>query len=93
MLTSKKRVIFLAHQQEVNNENPYQNLDKVPPQLQHSSKRLIDNTSKGLGIPHGQPPIPVKYPPEIDQVLRSLDNRSEYIRQAVKAKLEADKLI
>lgn len=78
---------------EVTNKNAYKNLHKVPPQLQDSSKRLIDNTGKGLGIPHGQPPIPVKYPPEIDQVLRTLNNRSDYIRQAVIAKLEADELI
>lgn len=83
----------MANHREVKNEGAYQNLDKVPPQLQHSAKRLIDQTSKGLGIPHGQPPIPVKYPPEIDRVLRRLDNRSEYIRQAVEAKLKADKLI
>ncbi len=83
----------MANNREVTNKSAYQNLHKVPSQLQHSSKRLIDNTSKGLGIPHGQPPIPVKYPPKIDQILRSLNNRSDYIRQAVKAQLEADKLI
>lgn len=81
------------HREATSNGSAYQNLHKVPPQLQRSSKRLIDKTSKGLGIPHGQPPIPVKYPPEIDQVLRSLNNRSDYIRQAVIAKLEADELI
>lgn len=82
-----------TNQSEETNGSAYKNLHKVPSQLQHSSKRLIDNTGKGLGIPHGQPPIPVKYPPEIDQVLRSLNNRSDYIRQAVIEKLEADKLI
>ena len=83
----------MANNRKVTNGSAYKNLHKVPPQLQRSSKRLIDTTSKGLGIPHGQPPIPVKYPPEIDQILRTLTNRSEYIRQAVIAKLEADELI
>lgn len=37
----------------------------------------------GVGIPRTIAPIPVKYPPEVDAILRSLPNRSEKIRQWV----------
>ena len=39
---------------------------------------------KGMGVTHKQPPVSVKLPPEIDAVVRSLPNRSEYIRKLEK---------
>ena len=48
---------------------------------------------EGKGIPHGTKPISVKYPPEVDEVLKSLKNRSEYIRSAVIEALKRDRLL
>jgi len=47
----------------------------------------------GMGVTHKQPPVSVKLPPEIDAIVRSLPNRSEYIRQAIAEKLEKDGLL
>ena len=41
----------------------------------------------GLGTSDKQQPISVKYPPEIDSILRNLPNRSDFIRLAVIEKL------
>jgi metal-responsive CopG/Arc/MetJ family transcriptional regulator len=48
---------------------------------------------KGLGVKHKQKPVSVMLPQEIDVVVRSLPNRSEYIRQAIAEKLEKDGLL
>lgn len=48
---------------------------------------------KGMGVTHKQAPVSVKLPPEIDKIVRSLPNRSEYIRQAIAEKLEKDGLL
>ena len=48
---------------------------------------------KGLGVKHKQKPVSVMLPHEIDAVVRSLPNRSEYIRQAIAEKLEKDGLL
>ena len=48
---------------------------------------------KGMGVTHKQPPVSVKLPPELDSVVRSLPNRSEYIRQAIAEKLVKDGLL
>ena len=48
---------------------------------------------KGMGVTHKQAPVSVKLPPEIDKVVRSLPNRSEFIRQAIAEKLEKDGLL
>ena len=48
--------------------------------------------SKGLGTTTSQQPISVKFPPEIDRLLRAMDDRSTYIRVAVEAKLRQDRL-
>lgn len=50
-------------------------------------------TDTGLGTTDRQQPISVKYPPEIDGVLRSLPNRSEVIRQYVLEGLKRDGLL
>ena len=48
---------------------------------------------KGLGVKHKQKPVSVMLPHEIDAVVRSLPNRSDYIRQAIVEKLEKDGLL
>ena len=48
---------------------------------------------KGLGVKHKQQPVSVMLPNEIDSVVRSLPNRSEYIRQAIAEKLKRDGLL
>ncbi|HYW18105.1 MAG TPA: hypothetical protein VE956_02120 [Nodularia sp. (in: cyanobacteria)] len=47
----------------------------------------------GLGTSEKQQPIAVKYPPAIDQLLRSLPNRSDYIRKAVISQMHSDGLL
>ena len=47
----------------------------------------------GMGVTHKQPPVCVKLPPEIDKIVRSLPNRSEYIRQAIIEKLDREGLL
>lgn len=46
-----------------------------------------------MGVTHKQPPVSVKLPPEIDAIVRSLPNRSEYIREAIAEKLAKDGLL
>lgn len=50
--------------------------------------------SKGLGLKKGQSPrqINVAFPPDIDTLLRKMENRSEFIREAVREKLEREGL-
>lgn len=48
---------------------------------------------KGVGITHKQKPVSVMLPFEIDAVVRSLPNRSDYIRKAIAEKLEKDGFI
>ena len=49
--------------------------------------------AQGVGTKSGQKPISVMLPLEIDSVVRSLPNRSEFIRQAVLEKMERDGLL
>jgi|GEM_PF-1952363 len=56
-----------------------------------SKKHLFKG--KGMGTSHKQSPVSVKLPPELDAVIRSLPNRSEYIREAIAEKLAKDGLI
>ena len=46
--------------------------------------------STGIGVKHKQQPVCVMLPQEIDKIVRSLPNRSEYIRQAIIEKLERE---
>jgi hypothetical protein len=46
--------------------------------------------SKGVGTRSGQTPISVLLPVEIDSLIRSLPNRSEWLRGAVTDKLEKE---
>ena len=53
-----------------------------------------DNTGKfkgkGIGLKKEIQTINVRYPPEIDTILRGMENRSEYIRNAVVRQLRRD---
>lgn len=63
---------------------------KPPKQLEKYTEALVARNNKGLGTKHGHKPISVMLPPELDMWVRGLDNRSEWIRQAIAEKLERD---
>ncbi len=64
---------------------------KVPKQLEASTARFVAEKNKGLGTKYGKSkPLSVMLPPDLDEWVRSLDNRSEWIRQAVVEKYERD---
>lgn len=66
-------------------------LDKVPPQLKKYTEELIERSNKGLGTRHGESkPVSVLLPPDLDQFVRSLPNRSAWIREAIKEKIERE---
>jgi hypothetical protein len=46
--------------------------------------------SLGVGTSRDRPPISVKFPVEIDNILRQIPDRSDYIRKAVIEKLIED---
>lgn len=48
---------------------------------------------RGVGAKYKQQSISTLYSTEVDEILRSLPNRSEYIRQAVMNRLKADGLL
>ncbi len=47
---------------------------------------------KGIGITHKQKPVSVMLPREMDEIIRAMPNRSEFIRQAIAEKLERDQI-
>ena len=47
----------------------------------------------GIVLKHNQPPISVKVPEPYDTILRSMDNRSEFLRKALINQMIADGLI
>lgn len=65
-------------------------LRNVPPQLRQAVDDLVAKSSKGLGVTHKQKPVSVMLPPGIDALVRSLPNRSDFIRAAVIEKLERE---
>ena len=48
---------------------------------------------KGLGTSDKQSPVSVKLSPEIDSIVRSLPNRSEFLREAIAEKLRKEGLL
>lgn len=38
---------------------------------------------EGLGIKHGVKPLCVKLPPDIDEIVRALPNRSDWMRRVI----------
>ena len=45
---------------------------------------------KGVGTKHKQKPVSVMLPEEIDEIVRAMPNRSEFIRQAIIEKLKRE---
>lgn len=48
---------------------------------------------KGLGTTNKQLAVSVKLPPEVDKVVRSLPNRSDWLRETIAQRLERDGLL
>lgn len=46
--------------------------------------------SSGVGVLWKQRPVCVMLPPDLDAYVRSLPNRSEWLRQAIKEKMERE---
>jgi hypothetical protein len=46
-----------------------------------------------MGTTTNQRPISTKYPPAIDEILRGMTDKSDYIRKAVIEKMYKDKLL
>jgi Arc/MetJ-type ribon-helix-helix transcriptional regulator len=46
---------------------------------------------QGLGTTHKTKPICVKLPPELDEFIRGLPNRSEWLREAIEEKKQRGK--
>ena len=61
-----------------------------PKQLEKWTKELVARSDKGLGTKHGHKPVSVMLPPELDDWVRSLDYRSEWIRQAIVEKFKRE---
>lgn len=47
---------------------------------------------KGLKTTNKQTPVSVKLPPELDRIVKSLPNRSEFIREAIAEKIARENL-
>ena len=47
--------------------------------------------SKGIGVSHSHKPVSVMLPPDIDAYVHALPNRSEWLRQAIREKIQRDK--
>lgn len=60
---------------------------------QTQSSYLTRFQSQGKGTKAGQKPISVLLPVEIDAIVRAMDNRSEFVRQAVIEKLQREDLL
>lgn len=66
-------------------------MGKAPPkQLAKYTAELVARSEKGLGTKRGHSPVSVLLPPELDSWVRSLDNRSDWIRQAIVEKYERE---
>jgi len=52
------------------------------------SREFARLNDKGLGTKHNQKPISVMLSPELDAWVRSLPNRSEWIREAIRKQYE-----
>lgn len=46
--------------------------------------------STGVGVKHGTKPVSVMLPPELDEIVRSLPNRSQFIREAIAEKVKKE---
>ncbi len=48
---------------------------------------------KGLKTTRKQRPVSVKLPPELDEIIKSLPNRSEFLREAIREKAIRENLL
>lgn len=48
--------------------------------------------SRGVGVKNKTKPVSVLLPAELDSIIRSMENRSEFIREAIAEKLEREGL-
>jgi hypothetical protein len=55
--------------------------------------RGIPYKNTGLGTTANQTPVAVKLPPHIDEIVKALPNRSNFIREAIREKLIRDGLL
>ena len=63
----------------------------TPKQLEKWTNDLVTRNDKGLGTKRGHKPISVLLPPDLDGWVRSLKNRSDWIRQAIVEKYERER--
>lgn len=64
---------------------------KVPKQLEEATARLVEKNSKGLGMKWAtSKAFSVRLPPDLEAWVESLDNRSEWIREAIAEKYERE---
>jgi hypothetical protein len=59
----------------------------------HPNSAAAHFQGKTIGTKYKQPPIPVRFPAAVYEVLKQMSDRQDYIRAAVLAKLEADGLL
>ena len=52
----------------------------------HGKKYL----NRGLGTKSDTRPVAVKLPPEMDEYVRALPNKSEWLREAIREKIERE---
>ena len=66
-------------------------MSKAPPkQLAKYTEQLVARSDKGLGTKRGHKPVSVLLPPDLDGWVRSLDNRSDWIREAIVEKFKRE---
>lgn len=66
-------------------------MGKVPKQLEASTARLVAEKNKGIGLKYKtSKPVSVMLPPDLENWVRSLENRSEWIRTAIVEKYERE---
>lgn len=64
---------------------------KIPKQLEDATARFVEKNDKGLGIKWAtSKAFSVRLPPDLEIWVEGLDNRSEWIRQAIAEKYERE---
>jgi len=64
---------------------------KVPKQLKDATAKLVEKSNKGLGMKWAtSKAFSVRLPPHLEAWVESLENRSEWIREALAEKYERE---
>ena len=72
---------------------PISDKGKVPPQLEKATAKFVEKYDKGLGMDwKTSKAFSVRLPPDLEAMVITLPNRSEWIRQAISEKLERDRV-